>query len=318
MPKSLQEYAEWLSGRKLLWPAPPRLSPVKATPYLKPLRGIKAVAWNVYGTLLRIADGQLLHLHPQPLRMQVALEKTIEEFAMWNSMTRKPGAPWEYMLHQVQEIVEEQRMAGTRVKGDVPEVNSAAVWRKIVGRLGKKEYPYDAAELGDEDELSEKIAYFFHASLQGTEAAAGALDTLRSIRDAGFSQGVVADAQCFTVVQLLRAFGAQGRLPTLGDLFTPGCLTLSFQEGIRKPSKTLFRTAAERFGREGVSPDQVLYVGSRLADDLVIARQAGFRTALYAGDGVSLNASSAELRDPNLKPDRLVTELGQVRELLGI
>ncbi len=318
MPKSLLEYAGWLAGRRMTWPQPPKPVAVKATPYLKPVAGIRAVSWGVYGTLLRIADGRLLPLVPQAIRMQVALEATIEEFNMWNSMTRKPGAPWEYMLSQYREIVEDQRMAGVRHKGDFPEVDSAAVWRKVLDRLGRKEYQYDEGELGDLDALSEKVAYFFHSRLQGIEAAPEALATLEQVRRGGFHQGILGDGQRFTTVQLLRALGSPDKLPALGDLFSPGGVVLSCHAGVRQPSRSLSRTAAEAWESLGVRPSQVLHVGCRLKDDLAVARQAGFRTALYAGDGTSLEASPDELRDPVLKPDRLITRISQVRDLLGI
>ena len=82
MGKTLLEYAAWLDERKLLWPAcPDRVAP-KAQPYLKPLANIRGVVWNLYGTLLFISDGRLLQQHPQQIRMQVALEKTIQGMAM--------------------------------------------------------------------------------------------------------------------------------------------------------------------------------------------------------------------------------------------
>ena len=95
MAKTLSEYAEWLDERKLVWPAAPKRVPITAKPSIGPLAGIRAVAFSVYGTLLRITDGQLLLQHPQAVRMEIALDKTIKEFNMWNSMTRKPGKPWE-------------------------------------------------------------------------------------------------------------------------------------------------------------------------------------------------------------------------------
>jgi len=101
MPQTLSEYAEWLEQRSdLIWPKPPPLEKPKAKPYTLPLEGIKAVTWNVYGTLLHLSAGRLLHIHAQELAMQVALEKTIEEFHMWPAMSRKPGQPWEIMLVQ--------------------------------------------------------------------------------------------------------------------------------------------------------------------------------------------------------------------------
>ena len=318
MPKSLVEYADWLDGREVIWPKPPRAEPVSATPYLKPLAGIRAITWNVYGTLLRIADGQLLHDHPQQLRMQVALEKTIEEFNMWQSMGRKPGAPWESMYEQYKQVLAEHRMAGTKQKGDVPEVNSAVLWRKLIGRLEQKDYKYDSAFYGDPDQLSEKVAYFFHKSLQGVEAASNASAVLVAISRAGLKQGLLADAQVFTLAQLLRALKAQGTPTPLSELFDPACLTLSYQQGTRKPSRSLYAACIERLETTGVEPGEVLHVGSRMQDDLIPAKQAGLRTVLYAGEKSGLQATSAELRDPATKPDRLITNLIQLREILSI
>uniref|UniRef100_A0A7C4QX47 HAD family hydrolase n=1 Tax=Schlesneria paludicola TaxID=360056 RepID=A0A7C4QX47_9PLAN len=318
MPKSLAEYSDWLAERNLRWPAPPRRQPVNAAPYTKPLPGIRAVAWDIYGTLLRISDGELLFVHPQAMRMEVALDKTIQEFNMWHSMSRKPGAPWEYMLQLYQRTYDELRLAGSGRKGDLTEVDAAQLWRRILGKLEQKEYQYDEAFYGDLDELSAKIAYFFHASLQGCEAEAGALEVLLSLFHQGLPQGVIADGQCFTLLQLLRGLLAQGTLPAGSRLFLPELMTLSYQEGIRKPSKSLYLKAAERFESRGVSPGEVLYVSARLRDDLAVAKSVGFRTALYAGDKVSLRASAADLKDPAVKPDRLMTELTHIREILSL
>jgi FMN phosphatase YigB (HAD superfamily) len=319
MAKTLQEYADWLSEREdLRWPKPPALEIPKATAYLKPLSGIRAVAWNIYGTLLRIADGELLFEVPQELRMQIALEKVDAEFNMWNHMYRKPVAPWKYLHEQYRKILEKQRLAATKVKGDVPEVISSQVWRQIVARLEEKEYEYDADFYGDLDELSEKIAYFFHTSLQGLEASPHALRALQIVANGHVPQGLLADAQSFTLVQLLRCLSDQGKLPPLGDLFQFRLMVLSYQVGVRKPSKTLFQTFLQRAGDSGVSPNEILYISSRLDQDLAIAKESGMHTALYAGDKLSLRATKEEIGNPKLRPDRLLTDLAQIGELLGL
>jgi FMN phosphatase YigB (HAD superfamily) len=318
MSKSLLEYAAWLDDQKLLWPAAPKVTPAKAAPALKPLAGIKAVTWGVYGTLISIADGRLAHQHPQQIRMQVALEKTIEQFNMWNSMSRKPGAPWEYMLTQYNNLVEERRLSGSPKPGELSEINSADVWRKIVERLGKKEYQYNEEFFGDVPELGEKIAYFFHSMLQGVSAAPQALDALRAVTKAGLKQGLIGDGQCFTFVQLLRSLQKQGPVASLTELVTPGCMVFSFQTSTRQPSKLLLETALKQFEAEDVSPGEILHVASHHRDELAVAKSFGLRTALYAGDKASLQCDSADLQDPALRPDRLLTELGQIRQILGV
>lgn len=318
MGLSLREYAAWLNERKLLWPAAPKIEPAKATPYLAPLTGIKAVAWNVYGTLLTISDGQLLLQHPQAVRMQIAMEKTIHEFNMWGSMTRRPGEPWEYFLPKYNTAVDDAKLAGGCKKGDFPEVNSAAVWRKLLDMLSQKDYAYDKNRYGDLDELAEKVAFFFQLCLQGIQAAPSALRVVTDVANAGLQQGLLAESQSYTLAQLLQGLEQQGRLPPLTDVFAPGCLILTHELGVRKPSVSLFQRSREQFAELNIKPEQVLYVSSRLTDDLAVAKQQGFRTALFAGDKLSLKASAAECKDPATKPDRLLTKLDQIHGLLGI
>jgi FMN phosphatase YigB (HAD superfamily) len=315
--KSLLEYADWLDDRKLRWPAAPKRVPANAKPYVEPLLGIRGVAFNIYGTLLRISDGELFLKHPQAVRMEIALEKTIKEFGMWNSMTRQPGAPWKGMMVRYDRALDEQRLATTPSLGDIPEVDAVLLWMKMIRLLQQKEYTYDEAEFGTLEQFSEKVAFFFHSSLQGLEAEEGSLQALRSLFQAGIRVGLVADAQRFTPVQMLRAFRQHGTLRSLDELFDPALATLSYREGIRKPSRSLYQHALERFRRMGIAASQILMVGSRIADDLAIAKEVGMRTALLAADRTSLAATREELADPQVRPDRLLTSLTQLREIVS-
>ncbi len=319
MAKTLQEYADWLVDRNLTWPAVGPIVDTRATPFTKPLEGIKVVTWSLYGTLLRITDGKLLFDHPDKMRMQVALDKTIQEFKMWHSMHRKPGEPWKQLYDQYVKLLDEQKMANTSQKGAYPEVDAPRIWRKLFARLGDKDYNYDMEFYGNPDELCDKVAYFFHASLQGCEAAPNARDAMMAIVGSGnVRQALLADAQPFSIVQMLRALRAQGTLPPLGALINLPGSVLSFQEGLRKPSPALYERSVQRFAAEGIKPQEILHVGSRLADDVAVAKKAGMKTALYAGDMTSLRATREEMKNPELRPDRLLTDLLQIRSILSI
>ena len=316
MPRSLPEYADWLDEQDLIWPATPAPEAVPAKPLIEPLHDIRAVTWSVYGTLTLITDGLLLHDHAQEVRMQVALDKTIREFNMWNSMTRRPGAPWESLLSDYRQLIDERVMEATGRRGDFTEVDSAELWHVIVDRLLHKDYEYDVNFYGSPGALAEKMAYFFHSNLQGTDGAPNGLIALKHVVKRGLLQGLLADAQSFTLVQLLRGFRGQGKLPPLRKLFRPDLLTLSYREGLRKPSKTLFALSLKRFKSYGVAPSEILHVGSRVQDDLAAAKQLGMKTALYTGDRSGFDASPDELRDPATSPDRLMTDLGQIGAIL--
>ncbi len=318
MPQTLMEFADWLDGQDHTWPVPPPAEPVKATAFAKPLEGIAAVTWSVYGTLLEISDG-CLHLdHPQQVRMQVAMEKTIKAFNMWQSMSRKPGAPWQYLYEQYRECLELKQMTATGRTGNFPQVNSADLWQTLIGRLMQNEYEIDEEFYGDEDQFAEKVAFFFHQSLQGVAAANGAAGVLTAIANSSCRQTLLADAQPFTLVQLLRGLGRDATLPPLGELLDADAMTLSCQLGLRKPSPPLYQACLNRLAEDGIEPGEVLHIGSRLRDDLAVAKQLGMKIALYAGDSSSFKASQEEVRDPDMRPDRLLTELTQVLTVLGI
>ncbi len=316
MPKTLLQYASWLDGRDLMWSKAAPVVSKTATPSIKPLNGIRAVTWELYGSLLHISEGMFYLLHPQQLRMKIALEKTIEEFNMWNSMYRTKEKAWEYLLRQYKIIVEEMEMMGTGTIGSLPAIDSAKVWRKLIAQLEQKKYSYDVNFYGDFDEFSEKVAYFFHRALQGVDVIPSALEVMQSIGQSELLQGLLSNAQPFSIIQLLRGLSKQGTLPSLPDILDTDCLTLSFREGIRKPSPELYTTALQRFSSQSIEPHEVLHIGTDIQDDLAIAKQAGMKTALFAGNKLCLKVTAENLKDPETRPDRLITELPQLLDIL--
>jgi FMN phosphatase YigB (HAD superfamily) len=316
MPLSLEQYAAWLDKRDLHWPAPPEPDPVKAKPHLVCLPEVRAVLWNVYGTLLNIAGGELWFEHPQAFVMSVALDKAIQEFKMWGSMSRKPGQPSEYLQQLYAQVLIEQRTVPGGSER-YPEVSSERLWEALIKKLLQKDYKFDAGFYGSLNEFSRKVAYFFHASLQGTACYKGAAGALRYVAEAGLSQGLLADGQCFTLVQLQRGLAPEDPEARLEDLLTDGLTVLSHEARAKKPSDRLFRQALNALSERGIAPNQVLHVGSRLQQDLVPARRLGMRTALFAGDRASLQATPEQLNLPASRPDVLLTKLKQIADVVG-
>src|SRR5262249_19017405 len=145
-----------------------------------------------------------------------------------------------------------------------------------------------------------------HASLQGTACYPGAAAALAHVAGAGLSQGLLADGQSFTLVQLARGLAAQDPAVTPEGVLTEGLVVLSHEPRARKPSERLFRQALQALQERGLEPSEVLHVGSRVTQDLVPARRLGMRTALFAGDKGSLQATPEQLRDSSSRPDVLL------------
>ena len=316
MALTLEQYAAYLDTRDLPWPAPPTVEAPRAKPHIKSLPDIRAVMWNVYGTLLAIPGGELWFTHPTKFVMDVALDKTVQEFKMWASMSRKPGQPADYLGQMYGKVLDEQRTipgGGERF----PEVLSERVWEAIIKKLLQKEYRFDAGFFGSLNELSQKVAYFFHASLQGTACYDGAAAALRAVKNAGLVQGLLADGQCFTLVQLQRSLSRQDESAKVDELLDPDLCVLSCDVRGKKPSERLFKQALTALNQRGIAPGQVLHVGTRMQQDIIPARRMGLRTALFAGDRAAVHATPEQLKDTNTRPDVMLTELGQIRDIIS-
>jgi FMN phosphatase YigB (HAD superfamily) len=315
MPLTLDQYATYLDTRGLPWPAAPESHPPKVRPHVEPIEGVRAVLWTVYGTLLVISDGELKFEVDNDFLMNVALDKTIHEFKMWGSMSRKPGQPAEYMREIYKKALDEQRLAPAPDKP--AEHLSEKVWEGIIKKLFQKEYQFDTSFYGALSEYAKKVAYFFHASLQGTGAYPNAAAAMTSLAERGITQGLLADGQTFTPTQLSRGLTKQDAAIRLDEVVPSANRVLSFQHRARKPSDLVFQAAVEAMGAHGIEPPEILHVGSSLPRDIGPAKKWGMRTALYAGDKASLVATAEQLKEPLFRPDALLTDLAQVVELIG-
>jgi FMN phosphatase YigB (HAD superfamily) len=315
MPLTLDQYATYLDTRGLPWPAAPQPDPPRVRPAIPPLKGVRAVLWTVYGTLLAVPEGELKFEVSNELVMNVALDKTIHEFKMWGSMSRKPGQPADYMREIYKKALAEQRLAPASDK--YPELLSEKVWEGIIKKLFQKEYQFDAGFYGSLNDYARKVAYFFHASLQGTGCYNNAAAAVQGLANEGITQGLLADGQVFTPVQLARGLARQDEGVRLDQVIPAANRVLSYQHRGRKPSDLLFEAAVEAMGAHGMEPGDILHVGSSVTRDIAPARKWGMRTALFAGDRASLAATSDQLKDPQLRPDALLTDLGQVAQLVG-
>lgn len=316
MPLTLDQYATHLDTRDIQWPAMPVVDAPKVRPHLPELTGIRAVLWNVYGTLLAISEGDLKFDIENEFIMGVALEKTIHEFKMWGSMSRKPGQPSEYMKEIYRKVITDLRMAS--VPGErYPEILAEKAWENIIKKLFQKEYKFDTAFYGLLPEYSKKVAYFFHASLQGTGCYAGAAETMEELAGRNIAQGLLGDGQCFTPTQLARGLARQRSSVSLDIIIPANRRNLSYSIRGRKPSDNLFQAAIESMGTLGIEASEILHVGSSLTRDIGPAKKWGMKTALFAGDRASLSATGDQLKDPQYRPDAMITEPSQLLSVIS-
>lgn len=315
MALTLDQYVRYLDGRGVAWPEPPCPAPPPVKPFLPSLPDIRAITWSPYGALLCLTGGEFLYEHPQDVVMDLVLEKTIQEFKMWQSMSRKPGQPAESLRPTYLQVLNHQRTVSGRGER-FPEVPVDKVWEALIKKLLQKNYSFDSSFYGSLNEFGGKVAYFFHASLQGVAGYPHAREALGAVAATGRVQTLVGNGQCFTLAQLRRCL-CPAHSPAAADLPIDSSLsTLSYEVCARQPSEVLFRRALEKLAAARIRPQQVLHVGARVTLDVIPARRLGMRTALFAGDKGSVQATSKQLGQAASRSDALLTDLRQVADVI--
>lgn len=317
MPLTLEQYAEYLDTREdLPWPVAPDPEPIKAKPHLVRMSKIRVVLWNVYGTLVNILTGDVFFEHPKKFVMDKALDKTLQEFNMWGSMYRKPGQPSDYLGQMYRKILEDRKLAPSPGE-KYPEVLAEVIWEELIKKLFQKEYTFDVSFFGSLNEYSQKVAYFFHASLQGTNCYPGAAEAMQHLKSANIRQGLLGNGQFFTRMQLQRGLNQQEETVRLGAILSESLCVLSHTIRGRKPSGNLFKHVLEILAEDGIEAEQILHVGNSIDRDIIPARKMGLRTALIAQDKQTLEATKEQLKDNASRPDVLLTELRQIAQIIS-
>ncbi|EFA22080.1 HAD family hydrolase [Bifidobacterium gallicum] len=124
-----------------------------------------------------------------------------------------------------------------------------------------------------DDDTVQRCAWAFRkAATKHLKLFPGAVELLRRLRKEGYRVVLLSNAQtCYTVPEMKE-------LGLLGEF---DAITISSEEGLRKPAKGLFDTVTER---NQVSPDEVLMVGNNVHCDIDGARHAGFDTVYLHTD----------------------------------
>jgi putative hydrolase of the HAD superfamily len=281
------------------------LSPRPAGPgsRLPALPGLRAVLFDVYGTLFVSASGDI-GAGDEGSRA-AAFRAALESCGLRPAPGRAAVLGSARLAKQIRAAHARARAAGT----EHPEVDILAQLTTTLAGLhaeGLIRTRPGAARV-------RRFALEYEARQNPCWPMPGARETLAALRARGLALGIVSNAQFYTPLLFSALLGASpGRLG-----FRSRACIWSYRLLEAKPSRRLFRlAAAELKQRSGIEPAEILYVGNDMLNDIWPARACGFRTALFAGDARSLRLRHDDPRCRDLAPDALLTGLPQLVRLL--
>ncbi len=268
--------------------------PTGMKPSLPVLTGISTVIFDIYGTLLISAAGDV----GRPEKDERGRLGIVEVNALLDGAI---SGSEEAVALELASLLDEA-LAGKRAQGVLfPEVDIRVIWQRLLER-----YLPDAASVID------AAALRYECRVNPVWEMPGAVKLIRWLAEKSFTMGVISNAQDYTHSVFSGVMG--GRFDQLG--FDPELAVFSYLEGEGKPSLALYEEMKMRLSERGVKPESVLYVGNDMTKDVIPAAEIGFRTCLFAGDDRSLRLGGLSGDEARSIADSVVTEMDQICGLL--
>ncbi|MEO2046604.1 MAG: HAD family hydrolase [Pirellulales bacterium] len=283
-------------------------------PQLTQLAGIRAVLFDIYGTLmvsgvgdigLSMSDSNKLAVGATPFAAALTpFAAALSASGLDYSGDGQQGAQ---LLHQqIQASHQADRAAGI----PHPEVDIVEIWLQTCGQLASRgELPTPPPADFD----YQRLAIEYEVRINPVWPMPGLKSCLKRLTGLGQDLGIISNAQFFT--PLLFPAIVEATLDQLG--FDRRLRFYSYRYRQAKPSCHLYQLAATALAQQSIDPSAVLYVGNDLRNDIWPAAQVGYKTALFAGDARSLRLHE---NDPNRtqygQPDAIVTHLEQIPKII--
>lgn len=284
-----------------LEPIPTNVKPAQAK-----LNSIRAVLFELYGTLFISGGGDLV------TSREAADERALAEvFKIIGIPPKGISAPalakeaLQRYFAAIDEIRGEAAAGGT----DAPAIDVVKLWQRVLRELGESDLLQKKPKEGQNNAPEVKLlAAEYAARVNPCWPMPGMVRCLTALVRRGFLLGIVSNAQFYSRDLFPALLGKQAE--EMG--FDPTLEFYSYQCGFAKPSLRFFQSVVERLAEMSVKPAETLYVGSDLFNDILPAARAGFRTALFAGDARSFKPRNNDPRAAGIKPDLILTSLGQI------
>ena len=266
-------------------------------PRLDPLSNIKAVLFDVYGTLFISSSGEIGTIESEPF--SEACRQAFDAVGI--------GAPPDasQCVERFLQIIRENHDRSHQRGIDCPEVDIVEMWRITLDSLAADRL----VQFSNLDEsLLHRLSVEYEVRTNPVWPMPNCAYCLESLASAGLQLGIISNAQFFTLELFPALMGATADQQG----FASELQFYSYQYGYAKPGAFLFQRAAEALRNRNIQTNEALYIGNDMLNDIAAASRNGFRTALFAGDARSLRLRSGDARVNGISADLVLTDLSQL------
>jgi putative hydrolase of the HAD superfamily len=259
--------------------------PTSLTPMGKLEEKIEGILFDVYGTLFISRSGDIGMAKKKSPQTE-KLEKLLQQFGI-KKKSQSVLNRFYAAIENRHELLKEQGI-------DFPEVEIDRIWMRVLET--------------DDLETVREFALTYELISNPVYPMPNLETMLSACQNSNMVMGIISNAQFYTPYLFNWFLGSSPE--DLG--FHPDLILYSYKFGYAKPSTYMFQVAAERLKNMDISVGSTLYVGNDMLNDIYPAKQAGFKTGLFAGDARSLRLRENDPKCKDLSVDLVITDLIQL------
>ena len=253
--------------------------------------GVEAVIFDVYGTLVDYWSSRYEDTEEKQAYLLTIFKKTSDYFGFTETLVKiDPDTAPEVTLSNFYHglILMKHEELQTRGK-NYPEVQIEQIWNVILSLLGNNGFVFDTDTYESNEEGAKCIAYYYNFFALDRGFFEGVVDALQQLKKSGMKLGIVSNAQFYTPIDLSLFIREQSeQLVDYLELFDIDLTFYSYEYGVAKPNKLLFTKLFDALKEFEILPENTIFVGNDLVQDIEIAQSLGMKTALFTGNSGSL------------------------------
>lgn len=288
--------------------------PTAEKPRLKQLKDIKAVIFDIYGTLLVSSSGDINQAEISGNNLKQALKESQIQFtdqAMEKDDKLIAGllATFVKLIHQHQDNLRKQ---GT----PYPEVDIRKVWDDLITHATKnhiiKPSKHPNVNLT-------KLTFVFELLSNKVWPMPDMKAIIEHFHQQGLPLGIVSNAQFYTPIMMNYFLTEKVADKETIVFFDPDLTVFSYKLLKAKPDTTIFAPMLKSLKTKyNISPGQSVFIGNDMYKDIYPASKLGMKTIFFAGDERSLRLRENQEEVKGLKPDAVITGLKQLTQIIGV
>jgi putative hydrolase of the HAD superfamily len=251
---------------------------------------IKAVIFDIYGTLLKKnVAGDLDDTLARKDIMLVSFNKIKKKY--------KLNASSEELFNLFTNYIKEDHKKKEKKGVYKPEVKIEKIWHKILKKINRN-FDIDEFKIAyDHEKCVERYLYPY------------TVQTLLKLKEKGISLGIVSNAQFYTIIDMKELLKKNKSKYLFNEYFDNKLCFYSFIEGYSKPNKKSFLKLKKELLTKEIRPNETLYIGNDMLNDIYTANRVGFKTCL------TIN-SETKYRNVKVKPDYKIKKLIQIIDIV--